>query len=120
MAVTPVEKSLDPVETEPQILSARYPDSDKFDMDSWQSTVAMIDESVSENSEISNPIQQDIQQESIDLDNSRVVWTELETNEANPVESLQVAALATEFNTEQVQSVGNYRSGCRTGSLERA
>ena len=104
MAVTPVEKSLDPVETEPQILSARYPDSDKFDMDSWQSTVAMIDESVSENSEISNPIQQDIQQESIDLDNSRVVWTELETNEANPVESLQVAALATEFNTEQVQS----------------
>ena len=104
MAVTPIAKSLDPVETEPQILSVRYPDNDEFDMDSWQSTATMIDESVSENSDISNPIQQDIQQESIDLDNSRVVWTELETNEANPVESLQVVALTTEFNTEQVQT----------------
>ena len=103
-AVTPVAKSLDPVETEPQILSVRYPDNDEFDMNSWQSTATMIDESVSENSDISNPIQQDIQQESIDLDNSRVVWTELETNEANPVESLQVVALTTEFNTEQVQT----------------
>ena len=104
MAVTPIAKSLDPVETEPQILSVRYPDNDEFDMDSWQSTATMIDESVSENSDISNPIQQDIQQESIDLDNSRVVWTELETNEANPVESLQVVALTTKFNTEQVQT----------------
>ena len=104
MAVTPIAKSLEPVETEPQILSARYPDNDEFDMDSWQSTATMIDESVSENSDISNPIQQDIQQESIDLDNSRVVWTELETNEANPVGSLQVVALTTEFNTEQVQT----------------
>ena len=103
-AVTPVAKSLDPVETEPQILSVRYPDNDEFDMNSWQPTATMIDESVSENSDISNPIQQDIQQESIDLDNSRVVWTELETNEANPVESLQVVALTTEFNTEQVQT----------------
>ena len=103
-AVTPVAKSLDPVETEPQILSVRYPDNDEFDMNSRQPTATMIDESVSENSDISNPIQQDIQQESIDLDNSRVVWTELETNEANPVESLQVVALTTEFNTEQVQT----------------
>ena len=104
MTVMPVAKSPEPVETESQILSVRYPDNDEFDMDSWQSTATMIDESVSENSDISNPIQQDIQQESIDLDNLRVVWTELETNEANPVESLQVAALATEFNTEQVQT----------------
>ena len=103
-AVTPVAKSLNPVETEPQILSVRYPDNDEFDMNSRQPTATMIDESVSENSDISNPIQQDIQQESIDLDNSRVVWTELETNEANPVESLQVVALTTEFNTEQVQT----------------
>ena len=104
MTVMPVAKSPEPVETESQILSVRYPDNDEFDMDSWQSTATMIDESVSENSDISNPIQHDIQQESIDLDNLRVVWTELETNEANPVESLQVAALATEFNTEQVQT----------------
>ena len=104
MAVTPVEKSLDPVETEPQILSARYPDSGKFDMDSWQSTANMIDESVSEDSDISNPIQQEIQQESIDLDNSRAVWTEIETNEANPVESFQVVELTTELNAEQVQT----------------
>ena len=104
MTVMPVAKSPEPVETESQILSVRYPDNDEFDMDSWQSTATMIDESVSENSDISNPIQQDIQQESIDLDNLRVVWTELETNEVNPVESLQVAALATEFNTEQVQT----------------
>ena len=104
MTVTPVTKSPEPVETEPQILSVRYPDNDEFDMNSWQSTATMIDESVSENSDISNPIQQDIQQESIDLDNSRVVWTELETNEANPVESLQVVTLTTEFNTEQVQT----------------
>ena len=104
MAVTPVAKSLDSVETEPQILSARYPDNDEFDMDSWRSTAAVIDVSMSEAPDISIPIQQDIQQESIDFDNSRAVWTELETNEANPVESLQVAALATEFNTEQVQT----------------
>ena len=104
IAVTPVEKSLDPVETEPQTLSARYPDSDKFDMDSWQSTAAMIDESVSENSDISNPIKQDIQQESIDLDNSRAVWTDIETNEENPVEPFQVVELTTEFNFEQVQT----------------
>ena len=104
MAVTPVAKSHDPVETESQILSARYPDSHEFEMDSWQSTANMIDESVSENPDISNPIQQDIQQESIDLDNSRAVWTENETNEANPVESLQVVALTTEFNAEQVQT----------------
>ena len=104
MTVTPVAKSPEPVETEPQILSVRYPDNDEFDMNSWQSTATMIDESVSENSDISNPIQQDIQQESIDLDNSRAVWTELETNEANPVELLQVVALTTEFNTEQVQT----------------
>ena len=104
MAVTPVEKSLDPVETEPQILSARYPDSGKFNMDSWQSTANMIDESVSEDSDISNPIQQEIQQESIDLDNSRAVWTEIETNEANPVESFQVVELTTELNAEQVQT----------------
>ena len=71
MTVTPVAKSPEPVETEPQILSVRYPDNDEFDMNSWQSTATMIDESVSENSDISNPIQQDIQQESIDLDNSR-------------------------------------------------
>ena len=92
MTVTPVAKSPEPVETEPQILSVRYPDNDEFDMNSWQSTATMIDESVSENSDISNPIQQDIQQESIDLDNSRVVG------------SLQVVALTTEFNTEQVQT----------------
>ena len=104
MAVTPVAKSLDPVETEPQILSVRYPDNDEFDMDSWRSTAAVIDVSMSEAPDISIPIQQDIQQESIDFDNSRAVWTELETNEASPVESLQVAALATEFNTEQVQT----------------
>ena len=104
MAVTPVAKSLDPVETETQILSVRYPDNDEFDMNSWQSTATMIDESVSENSDISIPIQQDIQQESIDFDNSRAVWTELETNEANPVKSLQVVALTAEFNTEQVQT----------------
>ena len=104
MAVTPVEQSLDPVETEPQILSVRYPDSDEFDMNSWQSTAAMIDESVSENSDISNPIQQDFQQESIDLDNSRAVWTDIETNEENPVEPFQVVELTTEFNAEQVQT----------------
>ena len=104
MAVTPIAKSPDPIETESQILSARYPDSHEFDMDSWQSTANMIDESVSENPDISNPIQQDIQQESIDLDNLRAVWTENETNEANPVESLQVVALTTEFNAEQVQT----------------
>ena len=104
MTVTLVARSPGPVETEPQTLSVRYPDNDEFDLDSWQSTATMIDESVSENSDISNPIQQDIQQENIDLDNSRVVWTELETNEANPVESLQVVALTTEFNTEQVQT----------------
>ena len=92
MTVTPVAKSPEPVETEPQILSVRYPDNDEFDMDSWQSTANMFDESVSENSDISNPIQQDIQQESIDLDNSRVVG------------SLQVVALTTEFNTEKVQT----------------
>ena len=104
MAVTPIAKYPDPIETESQILSARYPDSHEFDMDSWQSTANMIDESVSENPDISNPIQQDIQQESIDLDNLRAVWTENETNEANPVESLQVVALTTEFNAEQVQT----------------
>ena len=76
MAVTPVAKSLDPVETEPQILSTRYPDNDEFDMDSWRSTAAVIDVSMSENSDISIPIQQDIQQESIDFDNSRAVWTD--------------------------------------------
>ena len=104
MTVTPVAKSPEPVETEPQILSVRYPDNDEFDMDSWQSTATMIDVSMSENSDISNPIQQNLQQESIDFDNSRAVWTELETNEANPVESLQVVALTTKFNTEQVQT----------------
>ena len=104
MAVTPVAKSPDPVETEPQILSVRYPDNDEFDMDSWQSTANMIDESVSESSDTSNPVQPDVQQENIDLDNSRAVWTEHETKEANPVESLQVTALATEFSFEQVQA----------------
>ena len=104
MAVTPVAKPLDPVETQLQILSTRYPDSDEFDMNSWQSTAAMIDESVSENSDISNPIQQDFQQESIDLDNSRAVWTDIETNEENPVEPFQVVELTTEFNAEQAQT----------------
>ena len=104
MAVTPVAKSLDSVETEPQILSARYPDNDEFDMDSWRSTAAVIDVSMSEAPEISIPIQQDIQQESIDFDNSRAVWTELETNEANPVEPFQVVELTTEFNAEQAQT----------------
>ena len=100
MAVTPVTKSPRRVETEPQIPSTRYLDNDEFDMDSWQSTATMIDESVRENSDTSNSVQQDIQQENIDLDNSRAVWTEHETKEANPVESLQVTALATEFNFE--------------------
>ena len=104
MTVKPVAKSPDPVETEPQILSARYSDSDDFDMYSWQSTADMIEESVSENSDISNPIQQDIQQESVDFDNSRAVWTEVETNEGSPVESLQVVDLTTEFNSVQVQT----------------
>ena len=104
MAVTPVAKSHDPVETESQILSARYPDSHEFEMDSWQSIANMIDESVRENLDTSNPVQQDVQQEIIDLDNSRAVWTEHETREANPVESLQVVALTTEFNAEQVQT----------------
>ena len=104
MTVTPVARSPGPVETEPQTLSVRYPDNDEFDLDSWQFTATLIDESVSENSDISSPVQQDIQQESIDLDSSRVVWTELETNEANPVESFQVVELATEFNAEQVQT----------------
>ena len=104
MAVTPVANSPDPVETEPQILSARYPDNDEFDMDSWQSTANMLDESVSENSDISNPIQRDIQQESIDLDHSRAIWTEIETNKANPVEPFQVVELTTNFYAEQVQT----------------
>ena len=104
MAVTRVAKSPDPVETKSQIPSTRYADNDEFEMDSWQSTATMIDESVSENSDTSNPVQQDVQQENIDLDNPRAVWTELETKEANPVESLQVAALATDLNTEQVQT----------------
>ena len=100
----PFEKSVDPVETEPQILSTRYVDNDEFDMDSWQSTATMIDEFTSENSNTSELLQQDIQQEYIDFDDSRAVWSELETNEANPVESLQVVALTTEFNAEQVQT----------------
>ena len=73
-------------------------------MNSWRSTAAVIDVSMSENSDISIPIQQDIQQESIDFDNSRAVWTELETNEANPVEPFQVVELTTEFNAEQAQT----------------
>ena len=104
MAVTPVAKSIDPVETEPQIQSSRYRNNDEFDMDSWQSTATMIDESVRENSDTSNPDQQDVQQENIDLDNSRAVWTEVETNEPNPVESFQVVELTIEFNAEQVQT----------------
>ena len=104
MAVTPVAKPLDPVETQLQILSTRYPDSDEFEMNSWQSTAAMIDESESENSDISNPIQQDFQQESIDLDNSRAVWTDIETNVENPVEPFQVVEFTTEFNAEQAQT----------------
>ncbi len=109
MAVTPVAKSIDPVETEPQIQSSRYRNNDEFDMDSWQSTATMIDDSVRENSDTSNPIQQNVQQEIINLDNSRAVRTKHETKKANPVESLQVTALATEFKFEQVQaeSVGN-------------
>ena len=104
MAVTPVAKSIDPVEIEPQIQSSRYRDNDEFDMNFWQSTATMIDESVRENLDTSNPVQQDVQQEIIDLDNSRAVWTEHETREANPVESLQVVELTAEFNAEQVQA----------------
>ena len=100
----PFEKSIGPVETEPQILSARYPDNNGFDMDSRQSSTPLVDESESETSDISNPIQQDFQQESTDYDDLQAVWTNIETSEANPVESLQVAALTTEFNIEQVQA----------------
>ena len=101
MAVMPVTKSIDPAETEPQILSARYSDNEKFDFNDLQAVWTEIETS---DANISDPVQQDIQQESIDLDNSRAVWTELETNEANPVELLQVAALTTEFNIEQVEA----------------
>ena len=104
MAVTPVAKSIGPVETELQIQSSRYRNNDEFDMDSWQSTATMIDESVSENADISNPIQQEFLQESIDLDNSRAVWTDIESNEANPVELFQIVELTTEFNAEQVRT----------------
>ena len=85
MAVMPVTKSIDLVETEPQILSAQNTDNEKFNFDDLQA-----------------------------------VWTEIETSEANPVESLQVDALTTEFNIEQVRGRNseNYRLGCRTGSLE--
>ncbi len=101
MAVMPVTKSIDPAETEPQILSARYSDNEKFDFNDLQAVWTEIETS---DANTSDPVQQDIQQESIDLDNSRAVWTELETNEANPVELLQVAALTTEFNIEQVEA----------------
>ena len=100
----PFEKSIGPVETEPQILSTRYPDNNAFDMDSRQSSTTLVDESESETSDISKPIQQDFQQESTDYDDSQAVWANIETSEANPVESLQVAALTTEFNIEQVQT----------------
>ena len=100
----PFEKSIGPVETEPQILSARFPDNNAFDMDSRQSSTTLVDESESETSDISNPIQQDFRQESTDYDDLQAVWANIETSEANPVESLQVDALTTEFNIEQVQA----------------
>ena len=45
MAVMPVTKSIDPAETEPQILSARYSDNEKFDFNDLQAVWTEIETS---------------------------------------------------------------------------